>query len=168
MRNFETSTPKLKAVDDSQQTIMMTETGTQPEVEALRIGEEGLDEWSRHNDAELATQRNVLNLNDKTVRITLWCLVYIALTLLQINSNTYQYYFYQDVELFADEDSIDEQLVWYLLGLSANSMIQLGVLVLLCSWYCICCRANCNYCTALSLIVGGVMLFATMIYGLYI
>ena len=156
-------------VDNLHQSSMTTETATEDEAEPLMMDRGGLDDWSPHNDAELAIQRNVLNLNNKTVRITLWCLVYIALTVSQLNSNTYQYYLYQDTDTEQqDHDFIDEGLVWYSLGLSANSIIQIGILILLCSWYCICCKATYNYCIALLLIVGGIMLFVTMIYGLYL
>ena len=147
---------------------MTTEGGTSgldAEAEPLIIdGNSNLDEWNRHNDKELLTQRNVLNLNNRHIRLTLWCMVYIVLTTLQINSNTYNYYYFDDD--FGDQDFADKQMEYFSLGISANTIAWWAAVILLFSWYCACCRVNCNYCTAVLFVVGSVMLFATMIDGM--
>ena len=148
---------------------MTTEEGTSgldADAEPFIIdGNRNLDGWSLHNDKELSIQRNVLNLNNRHVRLTLWCMVYMVLTTLQMNSNTYNYYYYERF----DQDNADKPLRYFSLGISANTIAWWAVVILLCSWYCACCKAlqlYCNYCTAFLFVVGSVMLFATMIDGM--
>lgn len=135
------------------------------EADPLIIEGSGLNEWSRHNDKELSIQRNVLNLNNQHVRITLWSLVYLVIAFMQINANSYMYQFYDDEDLW-NQDFAQDQMEYYSLAISSNSIIQFAVIILLCSWFCSCCRMNCNPCVGLLFIVGSIMVFSAMIDGM--
>eukprot|EP01084_Bolivina_argentea_P093985 168984_1 len=146
---------------------MTTEGGYSQEVEPLMMEETPkLNEWSPHNDAELAHQKKVLNLDNRHVRLTLWCLVYVVVTVAQYANNMYNYILYNNMyEERWTANEIDDELEYYSLGISTNSILWLTAGIFLCSLYCACCKMNCNTCTAILFIVGSILSFATMIHG---
>eukprot|EP00483_Globobulimina_turgida_P006744 UN06755 len=147
---------------------MTTRGGNQQDIEPLLVDDPiEYDEWSRHNDTELSYTKTVLNLDNRYVRLTLWCLVYIVLTTTQVANNMYEYIFYDNVneDWWWTANAVDDEKEYYSLGISTNSILSLAVCIFLCSLYCACCKVNCTYCTAGLFIVGSVMSFATMIHG---
>ena len=104
------------------------------EAQPLVIEGNALTEWSRHNDQELSNQRNALNLNNQHVRLTLWSMVYLVLATMQLYANYYQYLLFDN----RDNNSWwwywggnrDDEMEYYSLGTSANSIIQFAVVIL--------------------------------------
>eukprot|EP01084_Bolivina_argentea_P005313 10046_1 len=163
-KNFEV----LRILTKSQLWVRMTTEGLKPEdVEPLIINSNELREWNPHKDTELLNQKTVLNLDNRHVRLTLWSIVYIILTSTQMANNLYEYLRWEkkNEDWWWTNTEKDDEMTFYSLAMSANSILGWAVVILLCSWYCICCKTNCNNCTACLFIIGSIMQFATMIYG---
>ena len=121
--------------------------------------------WSNHNDAELSKQRTVINLNNRNVRITLWSMVYMVFTGYTMVMNTGSYILYNGDNNF-DTSFDEEQMRYYSLGISANTVIWWSAAILLCSLYCSCCNCDCKCCSGVLIVIGTVLHFVTLGVGM--
>ena len=129
---------------------------------------EEIDIDSNHNDPQLSKQITVINLDNKNVRITIWCIIYIIFTTVSIQISSSQLVYYTtDTDYDSDTDTDKEERL-YSLYQSTNSILWWAAVIILCNLYCKCCNCKCMPCSACLFVTGGVLLVVTMGDGTFI
>ena len=122
---------------------------------------------SNHNDPELGVQNTVINLNNKNVRFTIWCIIYIIWTTLSSQDASTWLVFYQTHTNYDSDTDTDKQLQQWRLFASFNGILWWAAAIILCNLYCECCTGNWLRISAVLFVVGGIMAAVTLGIRMY-
>jgi len=125
---------------------------------------------ANHNDPDLSVQRTTFNLDNRNVRITFWCIVYMIVTTVAIQSGTVQLINWtQDGGMFRtdSQDQKDNETYWSVYTF-ANAILWWAAAILLCSMYCTCCKRECRPCVVILFCAGAMAQIAAVGDGMYV